>query len=115
MRTTVLVAGGVALLAACSGSGAVSELADQLPDDVTPTTEAEAPTPVTDDEVDILAIETVWAQNNSEICPLYREALATGIDPDALADYAVAKFTEGYGHALSPTVEARLLELIDEC
>ena len=105
MRRHLRLAIGALALAGCSGGAA--ELEETL---VTTTTKA--PVDVTA-ETQLMALEATWSAE--EVCPPWRKAVATGIDYETLTGFAVRQFAEGFGEALEPATEARLLELLAEC
>ena len=111
MKRIAIIPVALVALAACSTTQPIETVYVTVPADAEAEAEAENAS-VTDEEIELLALEMTWDQKKGEVCPIIEDL--GGLTP-ALIEMGVASFEEGYEKPLSPAMEARIIELMEAC
>lgn len=118
MKARYLAPLALVALGACSNDGVEGSIDPDLTRPTVATTAAPretAPAPLTDEEIEIIAIATSFNQHRDELCPPWNNLIANGVPRATLEDMAVREISAGMGEQLSPAAEAELLRLLETC
>lgn len=85
-------------------------------DEPEPAEPAERPAAtVSQDDIDILAMDATWVTFKDEVCPPIMDLLDMGLPPQTVYEFSVREFEDAYGSPLSAAAKNHFISLLRSC